>query len=112
MELFEAVSNNDVIQVMKLLEQGTDPNQFNEDNHLNALHFAIQKNAIDVVLLLITAGADITSVTEENMNIFDIARQHGSEEMMTLLLKICHMSRLQLDRVAAGLNPTNFEKMC
>lgn len=91
MELFEAVSQNDVIKVMRLLERGVDPNQFDIDKHYTALHYAVHTNAIDVVLLLITAGADLESVTEENMSVFDIAREHKNEEMILLLLKLSHM---------------------
>ncbi len=91
MELFEAVSKNDVIKVMKLLERGIDPNQFDLKQHYSALHYAVHSNAIDVVLLLITAGADLETLTEENMTVFDIAREHRNEEMMHLLITLSHM---------------------
>jgi ankyrin repeat protein len=96
MELFEAVSQNDVIKVMRLLEGGIDPNQYDSDQHYTALHYAVQRNAIDVVLLLITAGADLESVTEGNLSVFDIARDHHHEDMLTLLLKLSHMKNSRL----------------
>jgi ankyrin repeat protein len=95
MELFDAVSKNDVIHVMRLLELGVDPNQFDSDRQYTALHYAVHSNAIDVVLLLITAGADLEKLTEENMTVFDIAREHRNEEMMHLLMKLAHMKMLK-----------------
>jgi ankyrin repeat protein len=91
MELFEAVSANDVIRVTKLLERGIDPNQYNGELHYSALHYAVQSNALDVVLLLVTAGADLGSMTEENLTVFDIASEYQHEEMLHLLLKLSHM---------------------
>ncbi len=91
MELFEAVSANDVMQVAQLLERGADPNQYDKESHYRALHYAVQCNAMDVVLLLITAGADLNIMTEENLTVFDIASLYQYEEMLNLLLKLSHM---------------------
>lgn len=93
MELFEAVSQNDVVMVMKLLEGGVDPNQIDMDHHYPALHYAVHSNSPDVALLLITAGADLESVTQENLSVFDIAREHRNQEMMDLLVKLSHMKQ-------------------
>lgn len=98
MELFEAVSANDVIKVMQLLEGGIDPNQYDIDHHFTALHYAVQSNAIDVVLLLITAGADLETVTEESLTVFDIARECHHQEMLSLLLKMSHMKSVRVGR--------------
>ncbi len=95
MELFEAVSNNDVIKVLRLLEKGTDPNMYDLDQHFTALHYAVQHDAIDVVLLLVTAGADLDTVTEENLTAMDIAKQQNNRKMITLLLKLSHMPLLK-----------------
>lgn len=91
MELFEAVADNNVIKVMHLLQNGIDPNIFDQDKQYSALHYAVQSDALDVVLLLITAGADLEIKTEENMTVFDIARQHKNKEMMNLLIRLGHM---------------------
>lgn len=91
MELFEAVSANDVMRVASLLEKGADPNQYDNETHYRALHYAVQCNAMDVVLLLITAGADLDVMTEENLTVFDIASLYQYEEMLSLLLKLSHM---------------------
>lgn len=96
MELFEAVSANDVIKVMKLLERGADPNQYDFEQHYSALHYAVQTNALDVVLLLVTAGADLDTITEENLTVFDIASQFRHEEMLNLLVKLSHMKFTRL----------------
>jgi ankyrin repeat protein len=99
MDLFEAVLENNVVKVMGLLERGVDPNQLDLDQHYNALHYAVQSNAIDVVMLLVTAGADMEAITEDNLTVFDIAREYQDKEMMRLLLKLSHM-RLSRSRSA------------
>ena len=91
MELFEAVSKNDVFKVMKLLEEGVDPNQLDIDQHYTALHHAVQNNAPDVVLLLVTAGADLNAKTEENLTVFDLARQARDQKMLHLLIRLFYM---------------------
>ncbi len=96
MELFEAVSANDVVRVTRLLERGVDPNLYDGDYHYSALHYAVQCNAMDVVLVLITAGADLNRLTEENLSVYDIASHYRHEEMLNLLVKISHMRTLRI----------------
>jgi ankyrin repeat protein len=96
MELFEAVSANDVIKVTRLLERGADPNQYDGDYHYSALHYAVQCNAMDVVLVLITAGADLNRLTEENLSVYDIASHYRHEDMLNLLLKLSHMRAMRI----------------
>lgn len=91
MELFEAVCANDVMKVTRLLEGGADPNQYDRERQHSALHYAVQCNAVDVVLLLVTAGADLETLTEENLSVYDIASLYRHEEMLNLLLKLSHM---------------------
>lgn len=95
MELFEAVTANDVIGVMRLLEKGVDPNQYNVELHYSVLHYAVQTNALDVVMLLVTAGADLNTLTEENLSVYDLASLYQHEEMLNLLLKLAHLRPLR-----------------
>lgn len=93
MDLIEAIMNNDVIKVVRMLENGIDPNEYQDNMSLTPLHFAVQSNAIDVVILLITAGADIDLETEDELTALDIARNNNNEEMVSLLGKIIKMKQ-------------------
>jgi hypothetical protein len=57
-----------------------------------------------VVLILITAGADLEVKTEENLTVFDIAREHRNEQMIHLLTKLCHMKLSRSRRFLATLH--------
>lgn len=91
MDLIEAIIDNDVIKVTKILERGINPNEYHDEVQLTPLHFAVQSNAVDVVILLITAGADIDLETEDELTAIDIARNNKNEEMLNLLSKIIKM---------------------
>lgn len=62
--LCAAVYDNDIKQLQTLLEQGTSPNEHNADPQCNcpndfALHEAVIKGNLEMVKLLIAAGADV-----------------------------------------------------
>jgi ankyrin repeat protein len=86
MNLIEAVIHNDAKQVRAELERGVDPNACLDPALVTPLHFAAQHNAIDVISLLITAGAKINAQTfPDGQTPLDIARLHRHEKMAKLL---------------------------
>lgn len=88
LELLEAVIDEDLSLVEKLLAQGANPNAHIDDDKISPLHFAAQYNALAIAELLIYAGADLNAKTyPDGYTPIDIARLHGHEDMMELLEK-------------------------
>ena len=58
MNLIEAVEKNDQEAVSKLLSQGCDPNEAEDEANITPLHFAVQNNDLEIAFLLMSAGAD------------------------------------------------------
>lgn len=59
-KIFSAVRNNDIKEVKSLLEQGTDPNSYDEDgDHL--LMYATFYSSIDCIQLLIEKGSHVNA---------------------------------------------------
>lgn len=86
MQLIKAVIHNDVSLLKALLSAGENPNQCLDDAKVTPLHFAAQHNAVDVVPLLITAGADIHAKTvPDGQTPLDIAKLCGHKNMIELL---------------------------
>lgn len=86
MNLIEAVIHNDVNSVRTALEQGADPNACLDPANVTPLHFAAQHNAMDVVPLLVTAGAKVNAQTiPDGQTALDVARLHKHEKMARLL---------------------------
>ncbi len=86
MNLIEAVIHNDLKRVRVELENGADPNGCLDPALVTPLHFAAQHNAVDVVPLLLTAGAKIHAKTfPDGQTALDIARLHRHDAMVRLL---------------------------
>lgn len=90
MNIFDAVTENDVNQINYLLQKGVDPNVCEDDAHITPLHFAAQNNALEAAQLLITAGADPTHQTKEGDTPLDIAKSYKHKEMINLLTKLIY----------------------
>jgi ankyrin repeat protein len=88
MLLIEAIIKNDITTVKKLLEKGVDPNFCEDKAGITPLHFAAQNNTMEIVKLLIAAGADVTIKNEEGLTAFDIAVILKNREIMDFLRKI------------------------
>ena len=88
MDLIVAVKQNSKQLVKSLLERGCDPNYCEDSALVTPLHFAAQANALDVVTLLVTAGANLQSKTQDGYTPLDIAKMHGHNEMVKLLQKL------------------------
>ncbi len=84
-ELLDAVIGNHVDMVKRLIEQGADPNYFEDEAQIRPLHFAALYNSPDVIPLLIMAGADIHATTEYDDTPLMIAERHDHKEVIETL---------------------------
>src|SRR3990167_11298087 len=84
-ELLDAVIGNHVHMVKHLLEQGADPNYFEDEAQIQPLHFAALYNSPDVIPLLIMAGANIQAKTEYDDTPLMIAERHDHQEVVQAL---------------------------
>jgi uncharacterized protein len=93
--LLDAVIANNAIDVKSLLEQGANPNYYEDDAKFNALHYAVMYNAEAVVDLLVTGGADLNARTdEENFTALQIAIARKNETLTAKLKQFETMSSL------------------
>ena|SRR3990167_10085660 len=83
--LLDAVIGNHSHTVRNLLEQGANPNYFEDEAQICPLHFAALYNSPDVIPLLIMAGADLYATTEYNDTPLMIAERHEHPEVVSLL---------------------------
>lgn len=92
--LLDAVIGNHKAKVKNLLEEGANPNYFEDEAHIQPLHFAALYNSPDVVPLLVMAGANLHSETEYGDTPLMIAERHGHSSMITILQ---HLSTTLVD---------------
>jgi len=85
--LLDAVISNQPEQVKQLLEQGADPNFFEDEAQIRPLHFAAVYDSADVVSLLVLAGADIHATTEYHDTPLSVAKRHGHNKTLGALSK-------------------------
>lgn len=93
MDLIEAIIHNDIAKVKELLEQGIDPNKADDWANVTPLHYAALLNEVEMVALLVAAGANTDSrdsLDEETP--IDVARAHGHDKIVELLLR-AHQGR-------------------
>lgn len=84
-ELLDAVIGNHEQTVKNLLEQGADPNFFEDEAQIRPLHFAALYNSPSVIPLLIVAGADLLATTEYNDTPLMIAERHDHPDVVIAL---------------------------
>ncbi len=58
-ELIEAIVNDNAKEVENLLEVGAEPNGVVDGFLLRPLHFAVTQASVDIIQLLVAAGADV-----------------------------------------------------
>jgi ankyrin repeat protein len=58
-KIFTAIENQNVAEVLKLLNQGVDPNLSHVLSGYTLLHFATSKGNIEIVKMLLDYGADL-----------------------------------------------------
>lgn len=86
-QLIKAVIDNDPKKVNTLLNKGVDPNDSLDDDSITPLHYAAQHDALEVVPLLIAAGADVHAATyPDHYTALDIAVLHEHFRLVKLLL--------------------------
>ncbi|ACJ19682.1 CBU_0201 family Dot/Icm type IV secretion system effector [Coxiella burnetii] len=88
-ELLDAVIGNHFHTVKRLLENGADPNYFEDEAQIRPLHFSALYNSPDVVPLLIMAGADLNATTEYDDTPLMIAKRHEHQEVLEVLQRFC-----------------------
>lgn len=87
--LIQAVISEDVKAVEQLLQQGVDPNAFEDADKIRPLHFVAQKNspqALQIARLLIRAGADPFAQNEpDKQTPVEIAKLMCCDAMVAIL---------------------------
>jgi len=85
--LVRAVVNNDVRKVSDLLNQGADPNNTLDTDNITALHYAAQSNSLEVIPLLVEAGAFLEAQTEpDGYTALEIAFLHRHDKIAQTLI--------------------------
>ncbi|KAM9292228.1 protein phosphatase 1 regulatory subunit 16A-like, partial [Gastrophryne carolinensis] len=84
--LLEAAARNDVEEVRKLLQDGYNPNLYNEDG-LTALHQCCIDDYEEIVQLLIGSGADVNACDSELWTPLHAAATCGHLHLVELLIK-------------------------
>lgn len=86
-QLIDAVVQNNAVEVQKFLDQGVNPNACLDEANITPLHFAAQSNAIQVIPVLINAGADVYAATSDDEQIpYDVAQMSGNNDAAKVLL--------------------------
>lgn len=76
--LIQAVIENNVVLVSSLLNRGANPNVTLDPANVTPLHYAAQNNALEVIPLLVEAGALLDAQTEpDGYTPIEIAFIHG-----------------------------------
>jgi ankyrin repeat protein len=83
--LFEAADANDLVSVVSLLVNGTDPNSRGIDRS-TALHWAARAQALAVLDALIEAGADVHAQDRYGVTPAYLAAESGNEAVIARLL--------------------------
>lgn len=85
--LIEAVISNDVKKVSELLNRGADPNSTLDTASITPLHYAAQNNALEVIPLLVEAGAVLEAQTEpDGYTATEVAFIHGNHRLAQALI--------------------------
>ena len=86
-DLIEAVIHNDSLLVNDLLHQGVDPNYSLDSAGVTPLHYAAQNNSLEVIPLLMQAGAKVDAQTQpDGLTPFDIAVVHDHYRVIQVLI--------------------------
>lgn len=85
--LIKAVISNDVRRVGELLNQGANPNTVMDTDNVTPLHYAAQNNALEVIPLLVEAGAFLEAQTHpDGHTATEIAFLHGHDRIAQTLI--------------------------
>ncbi|MDR2193610.1 MAG: ankyrin repeat domain-containing protein [Treponema sp.] len=84
MALFKACMKEDVNEVRALLQAGADVNTVN--NGISLLMFAVNTGQVEIVKLLVSAGADVHYKNEAGISALFFAAYAGNKDMVNALL--------------------------
>lgn len=86
-DLIEAVIHNDSFMVSDLLTRGVDPNYSLDDACVTPLHYAAQSNSLEVIPLLVQAGAKVDAQTHpDGLTPIDMAAVHDHYKVLQVLI--------------------------
>ena len=119
--LHDAVENNDIKTVRKLIKKGADVNSYDDYLQYTPLHIAAQENNVEIALYLIDHGANLDSQSYnddiQNFTPLMVAAICGSVQVAELLLKRGADIHLKVSRfnmavlhVMAGVTYKDIEK--
>ncbi len=86
--LFEAVQNNDVAAVRRLIKQGADPDTMNRSDCYTPLNVAIEERHLEIVRVLLEAGATSVkgivdnleeAITDKNVELVKLLLSYGAD---------------------------------
>jgi uncharacterized protein len=88
MSLIETVIKNNSKKIIELLSSGVNLNAAAEDAaNITPLHFAAQYDSLEAAQVLILAGANVCSQTDDEYTPLDTAKLHKSNKVKDLLIK-------------------------
>ena len=85
-KVVEAVRAGTTDQVSDALKAGVDVNAKSEDNTSSLLTEAIMANKLDIVRVLVAAGADVHYIQPNSRGVLNLAAAVGNVEMLQLLI--------------------------
>lgn len=86
-KLVDAIISNDLLEVKVLISQGVDVNQSDLNDDFTPLMRAINLDSIEIVKLLLTAGAGVNLSPSPDKTALGLAISNGNLEMVKLLLE-------------------------
>jgi ankyrin repeat protein len=81
-----AAKANDVGKIRSLLDDGTSPNQTDEDGKTTGMHVAARTGNLQIMAILYKAGANINERDAVGSTPLDYAAEHGHLDALKLLL--------------------------
>jgi uncharacterized protein len=81
-----AAKANDVAKIRSLLDDGTSPNQTDEDGGTTGLHVAASSGNLQIIAILYKAGGNINERDPVGSTPLDLAAEHDQVEAVKLLL--------------------------
>jgi ankyrin repeat protein len=81
--LCTAVARGDIEKVEQLINNGVDVNQ--KSNGMLPIHYAAKFNRVEIIKLLITAGSEIHSFSDDGLTAIRYAEKTNAKEALSFL---------------------------